>query len=132
MQTLHPEQPGAEAEDEPGSEGGRPRNSHKFVQDSWALELFAGTVGITAALVSKGLSGSFGIDNKSHPERKGRSDQGKSPEFGVALIRTRPVSDVVSAALPEIYGPDLPLPLRDAGVQKKYLPSLGARSRPRD
>ena len=42
------------------------------VQDFWVLELFAGTAGITAALVSAGLSRSFGIDSTQKTNHKAK------------------------------------------------------------
>ena len=94
----------------------------KHMQEFWCLELFAGSAGITAAMVAAGLTKSFGVESSLRHDRKAkvlRLDMLKpqcqsmilrwirSP--GLALVWMTP-----SSRARELPGPQNSAPLRDA------------------
>ena len=98
----------------------------KHMQEFWCLELFAGSAGITAAMVAAGLTKSFGVESSLRHDRKAkvlRLDMLKpqcqsmilrwirSP--GLALVWMTPPLGTSSRAR-ELPGPQNSAPLRDA------------------
>ena len=51
---------------------GSPPSGTKHMQDFWCLELFAGSAGITAAMVAAGLTKSFGVESSLRHDRKAK------------------------------------------------------------